>query len=154
MSFERPDDFYEVIERFKQIKIIDCQIISRENRIIEVEAKMEYGGVSTDPYKTIGGDCNAMENKITYFLEEKERLEKEVKQLKREYSALVKAFESLSTNEKVVIEEWLLKRNSLRHISVNTLFYSEKQLNRIKNAGLHKIYRCLSTCPKNVLKMS
>lgn len=137
-------NFDGVINRFKKIKIIDCQIANKENELLYIKSKVEYNGISTDPFKTQNGDCNLREIKLSSYADKKEFLEKEITSLKKEYSILVKAFETLTKNEKTVIEENLLKGNSLTYISTNVLFYSEKQLKRIKKVALDKIYTCLS----------
>lgn len=140
----RDEKMYKAIERFKQYKIIDCQIVNKQNRLKKLESQIEYGGISTDPFKTQSSDCSIRENKVTSYIDEKDKLEKEIKELEEEYSILIKAFETLTKNEKTIIEENLLKGNSLTWISMNILYYSEKQLRRIKKVALDKIYSCLS----------
>ena len=144
MSKKASQQFYKTIERFKQYKIIDCQIVNKQDKLKKIESKVEYGGLSTDPFRTQGGDCTARENKIASFIDEKDRLKKEIKELEKEYAILTKAFETLTTNEKIVIEENLFKANSLNWISANILYYSEPQLKRIKKAAMDKIYNCLT----------
>lgn len=140
----RDEKMYKAIERFKQYKIIDCQIINKQNRLNSLENQIEYNGISTDPFKTQNGDCTARENKIASYIDEKDKLQREIKELEEEYSILTKAYETLSKNEKIVIEETLLKQNSLTWISTHSLFYSERQLKRIKLAGMIKLKKCLS----------
>ena len=140
----RDEKMYKAIERFKQYKIIDCQIVNKQNRLKKLESQIEYGGISTDPFKTQNGDCSIRENKIASYIDEKDKLEKEIKELEEEYSILTKAYETLSKNEKIVIEETLLKQNSLTWISTHSLYYSERQLKRIKLAGMIKLKKCLS----------
>lgn len=140
----RDEKMYKAIERFKQYKIIDCQIINKQNRLNSLENQIEYNGISTDPFKTQNGDCMARENKIASYIDEKDKLQREIKELEEEYSILTKAYETLSKNEKIVIEETLLKQNSLTWISTHSLFYSERQLKRIKIAGMVKLKKCLS----------
>lgn len=140
----RDEKMYKAIERFKQYKIIDCQIINKQNRLNSLENQIEYNGISTDPFKTQNGDCTARENKIASYIDEKDKLQREIKELEEEYSILTKAYETLSKNEKIVIEETLLKQNSLTWISTHSLFYSERQLKRIKIAGMVKLKKCLS----------
>lgn len=140
----KKDDFSEVIKRFKEIKIIDCKIANKENELLRLETRVEYAGISTDPFRTQSGDCSAMENKLSSYIDKKKKLQNELDILKKEYSILIKAFETLTKNEKTIIEENLLKGNSLTWISMNILYYSEKQLRRIKKVALDKIYSCLS----------
>lgn len=140
----RDEKMYKAIERFKQYKIIDCQIVNKQNRLKKLESQIEYGGISTDPFKAQNGDCSIRENKIASYIDEKDKLEKEIKELEEEYSILTKAYETLSKNEKIVIEETLLKQNSLTWISTHSLYYSERQLKRIKLAGMIKLKKCLS----------
>lgn len=140
----KKDDFSEVIKRFKEIKIIDCKIANKENELLMLETRVEYGGISTDPFRTQSGDCSVMENKLSNYIDKKKKLQNELDSLKKEYSILIKAFETLTKNEKIIIEENLLKGNSLTWISMNILYYSEKQLRRIKKVALDKIYSCLS----------
>lgn len=140
----RDEKMYKAIERFKQYKIIDCQIINKQNRLNSLENQIEYNGISTDPFKTQNGDCTARENKIASYIDEKDKLQREIKELEEEYSILTKAYETLSKNEKIVIEETLLKQNSLTWISTHSLYYSERQLKRIKLAGMIKLKKCLS----------
>ena len=135
---------YKAIERFKQYKIIDCQIINKQNRLNKLESQIEYNGISTDPFKTQNGDCSIRENKIASYIDEKDKLQREIKELEEEYSILTKAYETLSKNEKIVIEETLLKQNSLTWKSTHGLYYSERQLKRIKLAGMIKLKKCLS----------
>ena len=140
---KRDENLRKAIERFKQYKIIDCQIVNKQDKLKKIESKVEYGGLSTDPFRTQGGDCTARENKIASFIDEKDRLKKEIKELEKEYAILTKAFETLTTNEKIVIEENILNENSLTWISTHSLYYSERQLKRIKLAGMIKIKTCL-----------
>ena len=140
----RDEKMYKAIERFKQYKIIDCQIVNKQNRLKKLESQIEYGGISTDPFKTQNGDCSIRENKIASYIDEKDKLEKEIKELEEEYSILTKAYETLSKNEKIVIEETLLNQNNLTWISTHSLYYSERQLKRIKLAGIIKLKKCLS----------
>lgn len=140
----RDKEMYKAIDRFKQYKIIDCQIANKQNRINKLKSQIEYNGISTDPLKTQNGDCSIRENKIASYIDEKDKLEKEIKALEKEYSILTKAYETLTKNEKIVIEETLLKQNSLTWISTHSLFYSERQLKRIKIAGMVKLKKCLS----------
>ena len=140
----RDEKMYKAIERFKQYKIIDCQIINKQNRLNSLENQIEYNGISTDPFKTQNGDCTARENKIASYIDEKDKLQREIEYLEKEYSILTKAYETLSKNEKIVIEETLLNQNSLTWISTHSLFYSERQLKRIKIAGMVKLKKCLS----------
>lgn len=140
----RDEKMYKAIERFKQYKIIDCQIINKQNRLNSLENQIEYNGISTDLFKTQNGDCTARENKIASYIDEKDKLQREIKELEEEYSILTKAYETLSKNEKIVIEETLLKQNSLTWISTHSLYYSERQLKRIKLAGMIKLKKCLS----------
>ena len=140
----RDEKMYKAIERFKQYKIIDCQIVNKQNRLKKLESQIEYGGISTNPFKTQSSDCSIRENKVTSYIDEKDKLEKEIKELEEEYSILTKAYETLSKNEKIVIEETLLNQNNLTWISTHSLFYSERQLKRIKIAGMVKLKKCLS----------
>lgn len=140
----RDEKMYKAIERFKQYKIIDCQIVNKQNRLKKLESQIEYGGISTDPFKTQSSDCSIRENKVTSYIDEKDKLEKEIKELEEEYSILTKAYETLSKNEKIVIEESLLNENNLTWISTHSLYYSERQLKRIKLAGMIKLKKCLS----------
>lgn len=140
----KKDDFSEVIKRFKEIKIIDCKIANKENELLRLETRVEYGGISTDPFRTQSGDCSAMENKLSSYIDKKKKLQNELDSLKKEYSILIKAFETLTKNEKTVIEENLLKGNGLTWISTHSLYYSERQLKRIKLAGMIKLKKCLS----------
>lgn len=140
----RDEKMYKAIERFKQYKIIDCQIVNKQNRLNKLENQIEYNGISTDPFKTQSGDCTARENKLASYIDEKDRLEKEIKELEKEYSILTKAYETLSKNEKIVIEETFLNQNSLTWISTHSLYYSERQLKRIKISGMIKLKKCLS----------
>ena len=140
----RDEKMYKAIERFKQYKIIDCQIVNKQNRLNKLESQIEYNGISTDLFKTQNGDCSIRENKIASYIDEKDRLQIEIKELEEEYSILTKAYETLSKNEKIVIEETLLKQNSLTWISTHSLYYSERQLKRIKLAGMIKLKKCLS----------
>ena len=140
----RDEKMYKAIERFKQYKIIDCQIVNKQNRLKKLESQIEYGGISTDPFKTQSSDCSIRENKVTSYIDEKDKLEKEIKELEEEYSILTKAYETLSKNEKIVIEETLLNQNNLTWISTHSLYYSERQLKRIKLAGMIKLKKCLS----------
>ena len=73
----KKDDFSEVIKRFKEIKIIDCKIANKENELLRLETKVEYGGVSTDPFRTQSGDCSAMENKLCSYIDKKKKLQNE-----------------------------------------------------------------------------
>lgn len=140
----RDEKTYKAIERFKQYKIIDCQIVNKQNRLKKLESQIEYGGISTDPFKTQSSDCSIRENKVISYIDEKDKLEKEIKELEEEYSILTKAYETLSKNEKIVIEESLLNENNLTWISTHSLYYSERQLKRIKLAGMIKLKKCLS----------
>lgn len=140
----KKDDFSEVIKRFKEIKIIDCKIANKENELLRLETRVEYGGISTDPFRTQSGDCSAMENKLSSYIDKKKKLQNELDSLKKEYSILTKAYETLNKNEKIVIEETLLKQNSLTWISTHSLYYSERQLKRIKISGMIKLKKCLS----------
>ena len=137
MSKKASQQFYKTIERFKQYKIIECKIINKKNDLLRNENQIEYSGISTDPFKTQNGDCSIMENKLASYIDRKEKLQKEINILK-------KAYDTLTTNEKIVIEENLFKANSLNWISANILYYSEPQLKRIKKAAMDKIYNCLT----------
>ncbi len=135
--------FKETIRRFLQIRILECSIINKEDRLLKIKTKIEYNGVSTNPFRSENSDCNSRENSITDYVDLKETLKKEIDRDKREYSILVKCFETLNRHEKIVVEEHLLKRHSLKYISKNILYYSEPQLKRFKKDALHKIYNCL-----------
>lgn len=137
-------DFSETVKRFKKIKIIDCQIENKENELLKLETINQKCTANYSAYNFGGGDFNSTENRIVDSIDKKDKLLKELDELKREYSILVKAFETLTTNEKIVIEEYFLKENSLTWISTHSLYYSERQLRRIKLAGMIKLKKSLS----------
>lgn len=136
-------DFSYTIKRFKKIKIIDCQIANKEDKLLELETMIQKCTSNSSSYNFGGSDFNSIEDRIAKYTDEKDELNKEIKNLRKEYSILVKAFESLTKNEKIVIEEIFLKGSSYNDLC-EMLFYSVRQIKRIKLAGLIKLYECLN----------
>lgn len=128
-------DFEENLYNFYNI---ENSIVNIEGELESLKTIIEPHGFNTNSFNNGGSDFNSAEIKTLNYISKGIVLSSKLKYNKFLYSMIVKAFETLERNEKVVIDEFYFKNNNIAKIC-NAIHYEERQVYRIKNKALYKM---------------
>ncbi|TWT12063.1 DUF1492 domain-containing protein [Streptococcus sp. sy004] len=131
-----------IINRLKNLKTIDIEIMSKRQEIVSLRSKVLKSPQFTNmPKGTHFG--NATEKLNLQIIDDTDRINKEIAELYSERQILIRAIDSLDNNlERNVIRLYYLNNYTWLEIS-RQLNWSIRQLQRFKDNGVAKLEKIL-----------